>query len=80
MDALDEINGRIAAYEKSTAKKLSSWRDLIAAHVVPGLPVDPDGVPIDLDPATGRARLDPKSTLLPLPTELLGKTAVSEAR
>jgi hypothetical protein len=78
MDEMDQLNARIAAYRTSASKTPSSWRDLIEARVVPGVPVDPDGFPFEFDPATGTVRLDPKSTLLPLPSELLGKTAVRE--
>jgi tetratricopeptide (TPR) repeat protein len=76
MDAVDALNARIVDYKQRGGGAPFTWQRLVAAHVVPGVPIDPDGVAFALDPATGEVHLDPKSTLLPLPSELLGKTAV----
>jgi tetratricopeptide (TPR) repeat protein len=77
MDAMDALNDRIADYKKHGGVPPYTWPHLIAARVVPGTPVDPDGFMLTIDPATGEVQLDPKSTLLPLPSELLRKMAVS---
>jgi tetratricopeptide (TPR) repeat protein len=76
MDVMDALNARVAAYKQQGGEPPFTWPRLAAAHVVPGMPVDPDGFALEVDPATGIVHLDPKSTLLPLPAELLGKTAV----
>lgn len=79
MDGLDALNAAVAAYKTKGGQAPFTWPRLIAAHIVPGVPVDPDGFAFELVPDTGEVRLDPKSALLPLPSELLGKTAVPEA-
>jgi hypothetical protein len=76
MDAMDALNDRIAEYKQHGGAPPYTWPRLAAAHVVPGVPMDPDGFALALDPATGEVHLDPKSTLLPLPSELLRKMAV----
>jgi hypothetical protein len=76
MDGLDELRARIAAYKKAGGQAPFTWARLVEAHVVPGVPHDPEGLPFDLGPYTGDLQLDSKSTLLPLPSELLAKTAV----
>jgi tetratricopeptide (TPR) repeat protein len=75
MDAMDALNDRIADFKQHGGAPPFTWPRLIAARVVPGTPVDPDGFMLDIDPATGEVHLDPKSTLLPLPSELLRKMA-----
>jgi tetratricopeptide (TPR) repeat protein len=76
MDATDALNAALAAYKTKGGQPPFTWQRLAAAHIVPGVPVDPDGFPYELGPDTGEVHLDPKSTLLPLPSELLGKSAV----
>jgi len=76
MDAMDELTARVAAYKKGGGQAPFTWTGLVAAHQLRGVPLDPDGFAYELGPYTGEVHLDPKSTLLPLPSELLGKTAV----
>ncbi len=76
MDVSDALNATIAAYKRQGGEAPFTWQRLVAAHIVPGLPVDPDGFAYELGPDTGEVHLNDKSTLLPLPSELLGKMAV----
>jgi tetratricopeptide (TPR) repeat protein len=76
MDAMDVLNARIADFKQRGGAPPFTWPRLIAARVVPGVPMDSDGFALAIDPESGVTHLDPKSTLLPLPSELLGKTAV----
>jgi tetratricopeptide (TPR) repeat protein len=76
MDAMDALNAKIAAYKEHGGEAPFTWPRLVAARVVPGLPIDPDGFAYDLGPYTGDVQLNDQSTLLPLPSELLGKMAV----
>jgi len=71
LDQMDLLNQRIDSYVRRTGVRPRSWVDLVRTRDLPGVPVDPDGRPYGLDPDTGRARLDPGSSLLPLPTEPL---------
>jgi hypothetical protein len=76
MDALDALNAKVATYKQHGGEAPFTWQRLVAAHIVPGLPIDPDGFAYALGPYTGEVRLNDRSTLLPLPSELLGKMAV----
>ncbi len=48
--------------------KTRDWAALVRAGVVPGVPVDPAGVPYEID-AAGRVQLSSRSPLFPLPEE-----------
>jgi len=74
LDALDQIDTLVRlrdAYQQKLGKRPESWDELIAAHVLPGVPVDPSGTPYDLNFATGEIGVSGWSTLHPLPTEPL---------
>ena len=71
LDALDGIEfmqGVVQQYRARTGVLPSSWADMMRAGFLRGVPADPNGVPFQLDPATGKVMLDPSSTLNPLPT------------
>jgi hypothetical protein len=73
LDAIDQlttVNHAIAEYERRSGARAASWRGLVAAGVVPGVPVDPAGVPYRYDAARGLADLDERSPLRPLPAQL----------
>jgi hypothetical protein len=63
LDELDALNARVAPY-RVTGRL--TWVDLVDARAVPGVPVDPTGVPYDLTP-DGFVVLGARSTLAPLP-------------
>jgi len=70
LDALDQLDGLLRAaqaYEARTGAPPSDWRALVAARLLPGLPVDSAGFPVQL--MNGRIGLHPQSPLGPLPTE-----------
>jgi tetratricopeptide (TPR) repeat protein len=62
LDAVDELRGLVDAFEVRTGGLPGGWAD-----VLPGVPVDPAGVPFLYDPATGQVALSPRSPLGPLP-------------
>jgi len=66
LQALDEIDGlqRLVDRARASGVTVDGWRSL---HLR-GIPVDPTRVPYVLD-GEGRVRLNPRSTLLPLPDE-----------
>jgi hypothetical protein len=69
LDAMDQID-RLATIVPSTPRRdgeLYSWRSLVRAAALPGIPVDPAGTPYDLDPATGRISVARESPLYPMP-------------
>jgi hypothetical protein len=83
LDAMDQIDqlGRMARdYEQRTGRPLSSWRDLLAAGYLPGVPTDPAGHAFVLDLQRSRITLSPDSPLNPLPTEPIAIGRVPSVR
>jgi hypothetical protein len=70
MDAIDALNEVVWRYEARVGRPATSWRELITAGALRGVPLDPAGVPYVLDLANEDVRLSPESPLSPLPTGL----------
>jgi hypothetical protein len=68
LDRIDAISRVIAAYQERTGTVPSTWADLVRAGYLRGVPLDPDGVAMQLNPYWGLVTLDPRSELNPLPT------------
>jgi tetratricopeptide (TPR) repeat protein len=76
LDALDQIEDlqrRVDQAVARTGARDLTWRQLAAAGVVPGSPVDSSGTPYELD-ADLRVRLSSRSPLFPLPVEPAART------
>lgn len=72
LDALDQIDGLMDALQRfaqQAGREARSWQELIAAGVIPGVPLDPSGLPYVLDADTSEIGVDRSSPLWPLPTE-----------
>jgi tetratricopeptide (TPR) repeat protein len=67
LDQLDTLNRAVGAYQERTGSRPESWRSLVAARVLTGVPLDPAGVPYRYDPRTGVVELATESPLQPLP-------------
>ena len=70
LDAMDELEGLqqvVSVFQERAGRLPSGWDDLRRAGFLRGIPVDPAGAPYRL--RSGIVGLDPKSPLLPLPTE-----------
>jgi hypothetical protein len=67
MDLIDQLDAVLWQYRERTGKPAQSWQDVIAAGLLRAAPDDPAGVPIEIEPAFGRARLAERSPLAPLP-------------
>jgi hypothetical protein len=67
MDAIDELNLTVWRYQARTGRMPASWQELVRARVVRGIPLDPAGVPFDLDQVNEDVRLSRSSPLWPLP-------------
>ena len=65
MDALDGLRTVLRSYADRTGHPAQAWSDLIAAHLLRGVPQDPTGLTYRLE--NGEVSLDPSSRLLPLP-------------
>jgi tetratricopeptide (TPR) repeat protein len=70
LDAMDQIAAlerAIEVYRERAGSLPASWRDLVGAGYLRGIPVDPERYPYQLDPNRGAVTLDPASPLNPLP-------------
>ena len=68
LDAIDLLNGMLNRYAQESGTRATTWEPLIARRWLGGIPTDPDGKPLTIDPR-GRAALDPSSKYYPLPAE-----------
>jgi hypothetical protein len=68
LDSIDAVQRAIDAAAPRTGK-LNTWPDLIRAGVLPGVPLDPAGVPLGID-QEGQVHLAVMSPLYPLPSQL----------
>jgi hypothetical protein len=66
MDALRQL---VDAYRAKTGRVPTDFRELVAAGMLTGIPVDPTGVPYVLDPAAGEVLTSPETKLGFLPTQ-----------
>jgi hypothetical protein len=69
MDMLDLLNARAEQYAARQGHVAESWQVLGPAIGLGSVPLDPAGVPLVINPATGRVALAADSPLLPLPDE-----------
>ena len=67
LDQIDQLEALVPAFQQKMHRNPTGWPDFEAAGLLRGLPADPSGVPYVYFPASGRVRLDPSSTLGPLP-------------
>ena len=69
LDVIDQVNAALDRYAQATGERARSWTPVIQRGWLRGVPLDPGGTPLALDPATGRATADPASKFFPLPDE-----------
>jgi tetratricopeptide (TPR) repeat protein len=71
LDALDQIDALEAAVRASPPPGgRYSWADLARRGVLPGMPLDSTGTPLEIDPATGAVSISTRSPLYPLPVTM----------
>jgi len=74
LDAIDVIEQRLQpvvnAYYDRTGGFPASWRDVVQAGLLPGVPLDPTGEPYGIDPVSGIVDVGAGSDLSPLPAGL----------
>jgi hypothetical protein len=68
LDQIEELQAKVDGYIRQAGQPPASWTALAAAGIVPGVPLDPRGMPYELSP-DGEVGLSPKSPLFPLPVE-----------
>lgn len=73
MDAIDALQSRVAAFRGAHPAEPVTWDRLVAARLIPGVPLDSSGTPFALDPATGAITVARESKLFPLPGQIQGR-------
>jgi hypothetical protein len=68
LDAIEALEKPIQAFTTKRAHAPAAWADLIRAGLVPGVPLDPTGIPYELLP-DGHVGVSRSSALFPLPEE-----------
>jgi hypothetical protein len=79
LDVIDQLQILLDRYERETGTRARSWQPLIDRRMLRGVPSDPDGTPLVIDPATGRATVARTSRYYPLPDEPLSATDTQRA-
>jgi hypothetical protein len=69
LDLIDQLHLIVGRYRGSANRLPESWDALVRAGVLRGVPLDPAGEPMLLDPETGRVSVSPTSPLSPLPDQ-----------
>jgi tetratricopeptide (TPR) repeat protein len=67
LDLIDDVQARVRAFRSETGRFPGSLRELAALGRLPGIPVDPTGMPLQLDRASHLVTIAPESSLAPLP-------------
>jgi len=70
MDAIESLQSRVAAFRQAHPGELVTWDRLVAARIIPGVPLDSSRTPFALDPATGAITVARESKLFPLPGQI----------
>lgn len=68
MDLIDRLNQVADRYAARAGRVAQTWLELVRDAGLPGIPMDPAGVPLVINPVTGRVGLAADSPLAPLPT------------
>jgi hypothetical protein len=66
MEFIADLQARVDKWRLRADAAPAQWTGLIEARVVSGLPIDPAGVPYEIDPA-GKVTVSAGSPLSPLP-------------
>jgi hypothetical protein len=67
MDVIDRVNEVLLRFEAASNRMPTDWRELIAARLLRGVPLDPTGVPFEIDQINRTARVSERSALWPMP-------------
>lgn len=67
MDAIDALNEILARFKTATGRMPQTWQEVVAARLIRGVPLDPTGVPYEIDAASETAHVADRSPLSPMP-------------
>jgi tetratricopeptide (TPR) repeat protein len=68
MDEIDWLQQRVAVIASTEPEEPLTWERLVRARVLRDVPLDPAGVPYELNPWWGSVSVSPESRLWPMPT------------
>jgi tetratricopeptide (TPR) repeat protein len=69
LDFIDRLEPIIERYAQANPEGELTWQRLIAGRVLRAIPLDPTGVPFELNPWWGTVAVSAKSSLYPMPAE-----------
>lgn len=69
LDLIDRLDLALDRYAELAGARATSWQPLLDRGLLRAIPTDHDGLPLVVDPDTGRAALDRESKYYPLPSE-----------
>jgi hypothetical protein len=67
MDAIDRLNEIVARFQDAHGRLPRNLQELVAERLLRRVPLDPAGVPFEIDSATGSVRVAERSPLWPMP-------------
>jgi tetratricopeptide (TPR) repeat protein len=70
LDAIDELQRTTAEYQRRFGRPPAHWHAVVAAGLLPGVPLDPGGVPYELNPWWGTVTVSERSPMWPLPAQM----------
>jgi len=70
MDAIDGFHTPVETFRRLHPGQPVTWQALVAAKLLPGVPLDSSGTPFIIDPATGYITVARESKLFPLPGQI----------
>ncbi|MCC7009334.1 MAG: hypothetical protein IT184_10990 [Acidobacteria bacterium] len=70
LDVIDRLQADVDRYTRDAGRPPHEWQDLVRTGRIPGIPLDPTGMPFVYDETTGAVSLSPQSSLSPLPQAL----------
>jgi hypothetical protein len=73
MDAIDALQPRVTTFRAAHPGEPVTWDRLVAARLMPGVPLDSSRTAFALDPATGAITVARESKLFPLPGQIQGR-------
>lgn len=70
MDVIASLQARVRVFRDAHPGEPATWDRLVAARLLPGVPLDSSGTPFTLDPATRAITVARESKLFPLPGQI----------
>ena len=70
MDVIEALRVRVEQYRQAHPGQPVTWESLVAARLLPGIPIDSSGTPFTLDPTSGSITVAQESKLFPLPGQI----------